>query len=279
MSELLKRVIAAVILAAIGITAMAWSSKGYFVLALLLSVLLMSEYTKITAGLSNEHSRSIRMHTMFRALLSATAFILLFLYAGYGINYLAFLLLYPALIMLIELFNAGEKSLLRIMIGHFSLLWIVMPVSLSVFLVFPAGQVYDPRIFIGVLLLIWANDIFAYFIGKYLGKHLLAKRISPRKTVEGALGGAVMALALSFFLFKLLVMPDWFDWPVLSLLISFFTVTGDLLESLIKRNIKIKDSGSMIPGHGGLLDRFDSLLFSLTPVFIYLLIRNIIHLN
>ena len=130
-----------------------------------------------------------------------------------------------------------------------------------------------------MLLLIWANDVFAYFIGKYLGKHLLAKRISPKKTVEGALGGAIMALALSFFLFKLLVMPECYDWPVLSLLISFFTITGDLLESLIKRNIRIKDSGSLIPGHGGLLDRFDSLLFSLTPVFIYLLIRNIIHLN
>ncbi len=279
MSELLKRVIAAVILAAIAITAMVWSPKGYFVLALLLSVLLISEYTKITAGLSHESNRAIRMHTVFRALLSASAFILLYLYARYGINYLAFLLLYPALIMLTELFNAGEKSLLRILIGNFSLLWIVMPVSLSVFLVFPAGQVYDSRIFIGVLLLIWANDVFAYFIGKYLGKHQLAKRISPQKSIEGALGGAIAALAISFFMFKLLVMPDWFDWPALSLLISFFTVTGDLIESLIKRNIRIKDSGSLIPGHGGLLDRFDSLLFSLIPVFIYLLFRNIIHLN
>jgi len=279
MGELLKRVIAAVILATIAITALVWSPMGYFVLALLLSVLLMSEYTKITASLSHESSRSIRMRSIFGALLSASAFTLLYLFARYGINYLAFLLLYPAFIMLIELFHAGEKSLLRILIGNFSLIWIVMPVCLSVFFVFPTGKVYDPRIFIGVLLLIWANDVFAYFIGKYLGKHLLAKRISPAKTTEGALGGAIMALVLSFFLYKLLVMPDWFDWPALSLIISFFSITGDLLESLIKRNIRIKDSGSLIPGHGGLLDRFDSLLFSLTPVFFYLLIRNIIHLN
>ncbi len=279
MNELAKRVIAALVLATVGIGAMALRPAGYFWLVLLFAALLIAEYIRITAPLGNENSRSLRFRIAFYVLLATSAFILSYLFARFGINYLIFLLLYPVFIMLIELFNGGEKAFIRMMIGTFGLYWIVMPVCLSVFIVLPVARVYDPRLFIGVLFLVWANDIFAYFTGKYLGHRPLAKRISPKKTMEGAIGGSLASIAMAFALPSLVVLPAWYDWPALALIVSFFTITGDLLESLIKRNVQIKDSGSLIPGHGGLLDRFDSLLFSLIPVFIYLFIRNIIQIH
>jgi len=278
MSELAKRVTAALVLATIGISALAYRPAGYFWLVLIFSILLISEYIRITAPLGNESSRSLRYRMAFYILLTGSAFVLSYLYSRFGINYLIFLLLYPIFIMLIELLNGGEKAFIRMMIGIFGLSWIVLPISLSVFIVLPVAKTYDPRIFIGILFLVWANDIFAYFTGKYLGRHPLAKRISPKKTIEGAIGGSLASIGLAFALPSLVVLPVWYDWTALALIVSFFTITGDLLESLIKRNIQIKDSGSLIPGHGGLLDRFDSLLFSLIPVFVYLYIRNIIQI-
>ncbi len=130
---------------------------------------------------------------------------------------------------------------------------------------------YNPWLMIGVFVIIWTNDTGAYLIGSMIGKNKLAEKISPNKTWEGAIGGAVFAIlfAILYFHFTNLFTP------VETVFISLATVIagtmGDLTESLIKRNFNVKDSGNMLPGHGGLLDRFDSLLFA-APVYYVMII-------
>ena len=125
---------------------------------------------------------------------------------------------------------------------------------------------------LGVFILIWVNDSFAYLVGKNFGKTKLLERISPKKTVEGFVGGMVFTFIggyiLSLFFTKLSV-PNWL---IFSAIVSIFGVLGDLIESMFKRQAGVKDSSDFIPGHGGFLDRLDSIIFSAPFIFIYLLI-------
>ncbi len=114
---------------------------------------------------------------------------------------------------------------------------------------------------LGILILIWLNDIGAFFVGKYLGKHKLFTRVSPSKTVEGVLGGALFTFAGAWVLFQRWSVVPWEKWITLATIISLFGVVGDLIESKMKRELGVKDSGNFLPGHGGFLDRFDSFVF------------------
>lgn len=120
------------------------------------------------------------------------------------------------------------------------------------------------------LFVTFAYDTSAFFIGRSLGKHLLAPKISPGKTWEGAIGGTLGAIAACLILKSLFSLPiDYWQALLLSLLISLFAQLGDLVESLLKRSSGVKDSGKLIPGHGGVLDRIDSLIFSGVVVYYY----------
>lgn len=121
-----------------------------------------------------------------------------------------------------------------------------------------------------VLGMTWMNDTFAYFFGHKFGKHKLAPMISPGKTVEGFFGGYLGTLT-GFFLFWFLIPNDLILWKgiVLTVLVGIFGPTGDLCESLIKRSFHVKDSGNIIPGHGGMLDRIDALLFTAPVVYFF----------
>jgi phosphatidate cytidylyltransferase len=122
--------------------------------------------------------------------------------------------------------------------------------------------VYNFEIIWGCLFILWATDTGAYFAGTYFGKRKLFERISPKKSWEGAVGGAILALIFAVgiaYFFKSFLM---WQWLVIAAIIIVGGVYGDLVESLLKRSIEIKDSGDSLPGHGGFLDRFDGLLIS-----------------
>jgi phosphatidate cytidylyltransferase len=126
--------------------------------------------------------------------------------------------------------------------------------------IFLSGQ-YDFKFVLIPVLLIWLNDVGAYLIGSQWGKHKIAPAISPGKSIEGTIGGGLMALITGFVLSKI-----WPEIPfgyilMLSIAVPFFALAGDLWESALKRNAGVKDSGRLLPGHGGILDRYDSLLF------------------
>lgn len=135
---------------------------------------------------------------------------------------------------------------------------------------------YNPKIIIGLFVLIWTNDTFAYLVGKSMGKHKLFERVSPKKTIEGFLGGMFFAAFAGFLISKLYIQPNpafssksILIWTIIALIVSIFGTIGDLIESKFKRIAGIKDSGSIMPGHGGILDRLDSVIFVAPIIFLF----------
>lgn len=139
-----------------------------------------------------------------------------------------------------------------------------------VFLALIASR-FSPKILLGAFVLIWVNDSFAYLVGKNFGKQKLFEKISPKKTVEGFLGGVFFSCIASYFIATVSNTLNFTYWLLLSIIIAVFGTLGDLIESKFKRQAKVKDSGTIMPGHGGLLDRLDSIIFA-SP-FIYLFLR------
>lgn len=117
------------------------------------------------------------------------------------------------------------------------------------------------------ILLVWATDIGAYLIGKQFGRHLLAPQVSPKKTLEGSLGGLLLSIVVAFAFSRLVGGASWLTYILLGVVVGISAQIGDLFESALKRSAGVKDSGNLIPGHGGILDRFDSLTFALPLVY------------
>ncbi|MFH7015194.1 phosphatidate cytidylyltransferase [Flavobacterium sp. FlaQc-47] len=135
---------------------------------------------------------------------------------------------------------------------------------------------YNPKIIIGLFILIWTNDTFAYLVGKSIGKHKLFERISPKKTIEGFLGGVAFAALAGFLISKFYIQPtpefsskSILIWTIIALIVSIFGTIGDLIESKFKRVAGVKDSGAIMPGHGGVLDRLDSVIFVAPIIFLF----------
>lgn len=134
--------------------------------------------------------------------------------------------------------------------------------------------VFIPKLVVGIFALIWTNDTFAYIIGKNFGKNKLYERISPNKTIEGFMGGLVFSCIASYFIFfytNFLTFPIWLG---LAIILSIFGTLGDLIQSKFKRQAGVKDSGTLMPGHGGLFDRLDSIIFASPFVYAYLYLLN-----
>jgi phosphatidate cytidylyltransferase len=126
-----------------------------------------------------------------------------------------------------------------------------------------------------LFILIWSSDTFAYLVGKFFGKNKMAPKISPKKTWEGYIGGVVLTLVLSYFVEQ--YQPQLRgNWMVVGFLIAAFAPLGDLVESQLKRNFGVKDSGNIIPGHGGVLDRLDSFLICVPVVYLYFILEKFI---
>ena len=150
--------------------------------------------------------------------------------------------------------------------------YVTVPFYCFFLLGFVKGE-FNGLIPMGFLLILWANDTGAYLIGKSFGRNKLFERISPKKTWEGFVGGGLAAIMVGIILFNQTdgLLPLW-QWLVVAGLIAVVGTLGDLVESLLKRSLDVKDSGSLLPGHGGLLDRFDGLLLAAPIVYLFLLL-------
>jgi phosphatidate cytidylyltransferase len=136
---------------------------------------------------------------------------------------------------------------------------------------------YNPKILISIFILIWTNDSFAYIVGKSIGRTKLFERISPKKTIEGFVGGVVFSVIASYLISKYYIQiadGKMFIWIIIALIVGFFGTIGDLIESKFKRFAGVKDSGKIMPGHGGVLDRLDSVIFVAPIVFLFYQILN-----
>lgn len=172
-------------------------------------------------------------------------------------------------IFLVELYRKHEQPFVNIAMSLMGIIYIALPLSLMHFFLFSEdnGFAFEPGKLTGLLVLIWVYDSFAYLTGISIGKHRLFERISPKKSWEGAIGGSIACLTAAWFLAEKIgwINPDAWIWTAIIMII--FGTYGDLVESLMKRSLNVKDSGSLLPGHGGILDRFDALLFAIPAVW------------
>lgn len=152
-----------------------------------------------------------------------------------------------------------------------SLIYLIIPFSLLVKLpYFTVDKSFDSSIILGIFILIWSNDIFAFIIGKNFGRTKLIERVSPNKTVEGFLGGFIFTFISGYFISIYCTSFHAIQWFSIAIIVSIFGVLGDLIESMFKRQAGVKDSSNFIPGHGGFLDRLDSIIFAVPFIYIYL---------
>jgi len=157
----------------------------------------------------------------------------------------------------------------------FGVIYVVLPFALLIELsavVKDEEVAYAPFRVLGLFFLFWANDVGAYLVGRSIGKRKLAAHISPQKTIEGFIGGAIITIIIAYILSFQLTVYSRVDWLVLALIVAVFGTMGDLVESLFKRSVNIKDSGNILPGHGGILDRFDSQILAFPLIYAYLII-------
>ncbi len=173
------------------------------------------------------------------------------------------------IICITELYRKGRKPFYSIAFTFFGILMAVIPFCFYTAAAFSEG-VYNFHYSLGFLLLLWASDTGAYLSGMKFGKHKLFERHSPKKTWEGFFGGMFLSLVVSFILGTQFKEISFLSWAIISLIIVVGGTFGDLFESMLKRSMEVKDSGSLLPGHGGLLDRFDGLLLASPLVFVYL---------
>lgn len=158
----------------------------------------------------------------------------------------------------------------------FTVIYVALPFCFALGL--PDFHSYDNSFSLEVIflfILIWSSDTFAYLVGKFFGKHKMAPKISPKKTWEGYAGGVVLTLVLSYFV-EMYQPQLRGNWMVVGFLIAAFAPLGDLVESQLKRTFGVKDSGNIIPGHGGVLDRLDSFLICVPVVYLYFILEKFI---
>lgn len=167
-------------------------------------------------------------------------------------------------------FSRKKGGIAQLSHNSFGLLYILIPLGLTPYLPVVFGNSNEPWLLASIFILIWCSDTFAYLVGRMFGRTKLFERVSPNKTWEGFIGGLIFTLLGAFVLFKVFGILTMNQWLGLGLIISVCGTLGDLFESAVKRNFGVKDSGSFIPGHGGILDRIDSFLIALPIAYFYL---------
>ncbi len=181
------------------------------------------------------------------------------------------LLLVPT-IFVCEMIRNLPNPMANVAATFMGLIYAVLPISILFFVpLLLGGGEWNPWIMLGYVLIVWSNDVFAYLVGCSIGRHRMCERISPKKSWEGFVGGFVGAIAVGVGVAWLLGADLWL-WGGMAAVAAVSGVAGDFVESMFKRSVDVKDSGTMLPGHGGWLDRFDALLISTPFVFAYLLI-------
>ena len=188
--------------------------------------------------------------------------------------FLPYLLLIMYL-MISELYLKKENPVMNWAYSMLSQLYIALPFAMLNVLSFHTSPMdtsvsYNPILPLSVFVFIWLSDTGAYCVGSLIGRHRLFERISPKKSWEGSIGGGIVAIGSSFIFAHYFPIMNMAEWAELALIVVIFGTWGDLTESLLKRQLHIKDSGAILPGHGGMLDRFDSALMAIPAAVVYL---------
>lgn len=191
-----------------------------------------------------------------------------------NLNVMVLLVPIVFIIFIVELYRNRPQPIPNIAYTLLGIIYVAVPITLlhelAYFKSLSFGDSYSYDILIGYFFVLWANDTGAYFVGRSLGRNKLFPRISPKKTWEGSIGGAVSGLGIGYLNSLLFPSISLELWLIIAAIVVLFGSLGDLVESLFKRSLDIKDSGKLLPGHGGVLDRFDGIFISAPMVYTFL---------
>ncbi|MCF8308361.1 MAG: phosphatidate cytidylyltransferase [Bacteroidales bacterium] len=267
MNNFYQRAITGILYVAITVTAIIISPVITAILFLVIGLLTVSEF------LINFKGRA-RPHLGFSLLISAMVYAIIALHTMEIFNDVYLLLLIAPVLAFfaLELFRREKNPFLNITFALIAMVYVIVPLALlnNIYQFgFQTGS--EPYQFLlAFFVLIWVNDTGAYLTGLLIGKHKLLPSVSPKKTWEGFFGGALLALVIAWLAGNYFENYQNISYVFYAIIIIIFATVGDLVESLLKRNFNVKDSGSILPGHGGMLDRFDGVLLSAPAIFLYM---------
>ena len=260
MRNLLKRSFSGIIYILLFLSAILFSEKSYLVLVGIFGFLCISEFSKII------NLKGFASYIFFGLLL----FLIMKRQDSYAVVLILSITILSSLFLLYQLFAKktvnydNERSKLGLTIRY-----IIFSMCFLILLPFYNNE-FHPYLMISILCIIWVNDSFAFLVGKNFGKNKLFVSVSPNKTIEGFIGGLTFALLAAMLISKFNTSFSMIHWLIIGLIVSAFGTCGDLIESKFKRQANLKDSGNLMPGHGGILDRLDSLLFVAPFVYLYI---------
>lgn len=265
MSEFYKRLLSGGVYVVVLISSILLHQYAFLAVLTLLSVICLGEFKKLI------HLKSVVLYAVLLSVLLIFHFIEIPKYFTYvclvaTLVTQVFLLHDLVYIRIIPMF---EKK--KYLVSIFYLIFCFVFMTL---IPYSENGTYQPVYVLGVFILIWVNDSFAYLTGRKFGKNKLYERISPKKTIEGFLGGLVFSVIAGVLIATISNTLNTIIWVGFSLVVSFFGTIGDLIQSKFKRQAGVKDSGTIMPGHGGIFDRLDSVLYASPFVFLYLQIIN-----
>ncbi len=260
MQKLLVRAVSGVVYVGVIIGSILYSKESFYLIFYLLMLLCLYEFKNL---ISLSYKWTIVVAT-----------IIFFSSTNLGIvntKYLNALFVFSFFIPIIYQLFKQNISLTTSKLGHYflALAYIAFPFALLIQIPFINGS-YHPTIILGVFVLIWISDTFAYLVGSTFGKTKLYEKVSPNKTIEGAIGGLIFAMIGAYFIAKYIPVLTLTNWLITTSIVVVFGILGDLIESKFKREAGIKDSSNFIPGHGGFLDRLDSIIFAAPFIYLYL---------
>ena len=274
-NNFIKRAITGVLFVAILVGCILYNPLSFGILFTIISALTIYEFGQLV----NMRAEGVNINKMITMLGGAYLFLAIM---GFCTNegqegskiFIPYVLLLLYM-MISKLYLKKENPILNWAYSMFSQLYIALPFAMLNILAFNydptySSVSYNPILPLSIFIFLWLNDTGAYCIGSLIGKHRLFERISPKKSWEGSIGGGVVAIGVSFVLAHYFPFMSMWEWAGLALVVVIFGTWGDLTESLLKRQLHVKDSGTILPGHGGMLDRFDSALMAIPAAVAYI---------
>lgn len=266
MNNFFKRTLTAGAFVAVLLGATYYSQLTFSVLFFVVTVLGLWEFYTLSEK-GGSHPQKLAGTIAGAFLFASNAYVV----SGEEHDYRLLVLNIPVLLLLfiVELFRKKEQPFSNLAFTFLGIFYVAFPFSLLNHIL-TMGGTYSYQILFGCWFILWCNDSGAYLAGSAFGKHKLFPRVSPGKSWEGSIGGAIIAYVIAW------IISGWYtgisrtDWYVIAGILVVIGTLGDLVESLYKRSLGVKDSGNLLPGHGGILDRFDSLLMAIPFVFSYL---------
>jgi len=286
MKTFVTRSLSATVFAVVMLGGILWNDWSFTILFFIINAGALWEYYKLVSNFYLRGKISPHRYRYIGVALGSIFYCVFSYFLLQGVSAvlgILFALLIPLLLVffVIELYSYSENGIVNAALNVFGLVYISFPLALlqciatrdifdSVTHSLIAWVPHRTDLILGILLLIWTNDTFAYIGGSLIGKRKLFPSISPGKSWEGFFSGLIGSVILGYVLSVYFIPFTVFNWIMIALIVSLTGTLGDLFESLLKRNAGVKDSGAIMPGHGGFLDRFDAFIFCIPFVYLYI---------